>query len=186
MELGRRSSVLQCEEKFNDGVKGAQVLRKWGGNNKKEKCSPASRSTFSGEICKSRLRALNISFAAAFFLRSRRSGSLRLTISAPDHLQSFITKPMQTTNRQRLSVYGADAFCEIGFGDEKKRALLVVLLLFTISLKEGSRIRSASTSCNTSVPGWPDCPQEKSESSVQLYRSSQEHRFSFSFSVFNF
>ena len=123
MELGRRSSVLQCEEKFNDGVKGAQVLRKWGGNNKKEKCSPASRSTFSGEICKSRLRALNISFAAAFFLRSRRSGSLRLTISAPDHLQSFITKPMQTTNRQRLSVYGADAFCEIGFGDEKKRAL---------------------------------------------------------------
>ena len=28
LQYGRRSSVLQCEEKFNDGVKGAQVLRK--------------------------------------------------------------------------------------------------------------------------------------------------------------
>ena len=88
--------AVQCFEEFEDGVKGAS----WCGN-EEETINRKVLTRFSLDS-----HFFLQKYAKAGFVRAtsmhRLQCSLRLTISAPDHLQSLITKPMQTSNHQTL------------------------------------------------------------------------------------
>ena len=126
--------AVQCFEEFEDGVKGAS----WCGN-EEETINRKVLTRFSLDS-----HFFLQKYAKAGFVRAtsmhRLQCSLRLTISAPDHLQSLITKPMQTSNHQTLpegffwSVDGADVLVWVGIKErflQNTSLRLVTQTIFT-------------------------------------------------------